>query len=555
MPVRPLRAVDPRVVGPYRLTARLGSGGMGIVYLGEDAAGRRSAVKVLRDEHAGDQLFLRRFAREVRAAAAVDSPRVARLVDADPEAETPWLATEYIEGPTLTAEVGRNGPLSAAALQTLAVELAMALVAIHGAGVVHRDLKPGNVMLAEDGAKVIDFGIAAGVPGTVTVTGVVLGSVGYMAPELLTTTGTPGPAADVFSWALTLAFAASGRPPFGEGPLQAMLLRTLHDNVPVDGLPNRLGKVVSKALDKRPDRRPTARQLLDRLPAVPLPPAAALSPATTATAATTVTTATAAAAAAAAAAATKAVLLPLDATTGLDGTQAHPSPAGAGSPVDRGRRAALAAPVLALLPTLRPVHRRGIAATATVLAAAGAITAVLVAAPGETARSTASTPPSPTGAAARPAAVTPTPVPPAASSAAPSPASVLLVGATATRPLPLSTGPRPTAAGAAAAPAVEPAVARVVPAVRPRPAGTRPNTTPPRGPSGRVDSPSTCAEPDARRLLPWLGADGRCGPIIFGQPERAAREQAGDQHARTSRSQWPRTSGHGGDGHGGGGRG
>ncbi|MCM3925879.1 serine/threonine protein kinase, partial [Frankia sp. AiPs1] len=299
MPVRPLRAIDPRTVGPYRLTARLGSGGMGMVYLGEDAAGRRSAVKVLRDEHAGDQLFLRRFGREVRAAAAVDSPRVARLVDAAPEAETPWLATEYIEGPTLTAEVARNGPLSAAALQTLAVELALALVAIHGAGVVHRDLKPGNVMLAEDGAKVIDFGIAAGVPGTVTVTGVVLGSVGYMAPELLTTTGMPGPPADIFSWALTLSFAASGRPPFGEGPLEALLLRTLHDNAAVDGLPARLGKIVSKALDKRPDRRPTARQLLDRLPAAPPSRAATLGPATTATAtataaitATTATTAT-----------------------------------------------------------------------------------------------------------------------------------------------------------------------------------------------------------------------------------------------------------------------
>ncbi|WP_261562714.1 serine/threonine-protein kinase, partial [Frankia tisae] len=286
MPARPLRAIDPQVVGPYRLTARLGSGGMGVVYLGEDAAGRQRAVKVLRDEHAGDQMFLRRFAREVRAAAAVDSPRVARLVDADPAAETPWLATEYIEGPTLTAEVARNGPLPAAALQTLAVELAMALAAIHDAGVVHLDLKPGNVMLAEDGAKVIDFGIAAGVPGTVTVTGVVLGSVGYMAPELLTTTGSPGPACDIFSWALTLAFAASGRPPFGEGPLQALLLRTLHNNAAVDGLPTRLAKIAAKALDKRPDRRPTARQLLDRLPATRLPRAAALGPATTAAAMT-----------------------------------------------------------------------------------------------------------------------------------------------------------------------------------------------------------------------------------------------------------------------------
>ncbi|EIV93143.1 serine/threonine-protein kinase [Frankia sp. QA3] len=490
MPVRPLRAIDPHAVGPYRLTARLGSGGMGVVYLGEDAAGRRFAVKVLRDEHAGDQTFLRRFAREVRAAAAVDSPRVARLVDADPEAEMPWLATEYIEGPTLTAEVARNGPLSAAALQTLAVELAIALDAIHGAGVVHRDLKPGNVMLAEDGAKVIDFGIAAGVPGTVTVTGVVLGSVGYMAPELLTTTGSPGPASDVFSWALTLSFAASGRPPFGEGPLEALLLRTLHEDAAVDGLPARLGKIVAKALDKRPDRRPTARQLLDRLPAAPLPRAAALGP-------------------------TTAVVV------------------GAGSPPGRDRRPALVAPVLSRLPALRPVHRRGVAATATVLAAASAITAVLVAAPGETSRSTASTPASPTGSSTRPAATT---TPPAATPAAPSPVSVSLVGATATQPIPI--GPQPTAA----------AVARVAPAPKPRPTGTRPSTAPPRGSSGPVGTSSACSAAGAPRMglrvVPLVRADGRCAAIVFGQPERAGEKGSGDKPGKKPRSQRSKPGGH-----------
>ncbi|WP_261576110.1 serine/threonine-protein kinase [Frankia gtarii] len=490
MSVRPLRATDPQAVGPYRLTARLGSGGMGMVYLGEDAAGRRYAVKVLRDEHAGDQMFLHRFAREVRAAAAVDSPRVARLVDADPEAETPWLATEYIEGPTLTAEVARNGPLSAAALQTLAVELAIALAAIHDAGMVHRDLKPGNVMLAEDGAKVIDFGIAAGVPGTVTVTGAVLGSVGYMAPELLTTTRPPGPASDIFSWALTLAFAASGRPPFGEGPLEALLLRTLHDNAAVDGLPTRLGKIVGKALDKRPDRRPTARQLLDRLPAAPLARGAALGAATT--------------------------------------------PVGAGSPAGRDHRTALIVPVLSLLPALRPAQRRGIATAVTVLAAASAITAVLVAAPGETTRSTASTQPFPTGSATRPAAATT--IPPAASPAAPSPASVSLVGATATQPLPV--GPQPAAAAA-------PAAARVVPAARPRPAGTRSSSAPPRGSSGRAATSSACFAADALRFLPLPGADGRCAPIIFfGQPERAQGKEPGDKPGRGPGSQRARPSGY-----------
>ncbi|WP_261557597.1 serine/threonine-protein kinase, partial [Frankia tisae] len=262
-----LRAGDPPEVGPYRLMGRLGSGGMGIVYLGEDGAGTRAAVKVMREEHTADTAFRHRFHREAAAVAAIDSPRVARLLAADVDGDQPWIATEYVAGPTLYSSVATGGPLSGEALWEVARGLAEALCAIHDADVVHRDLKPGNVMLAADGPKVIDFGIVAGLPGMMTASGVVMGSIGYLAPELLTTTRRPRPAADVFSWGLTVCFAASGRPPFGGGPLDALLYRTVHGEADLSGLPGPLRGVVAASLRKRPERRPDAHRILTQIAA------------------------------------------------------------------------------------------------------------------------------------------------------------------------------------------------------------------------------------------------------------------------------------------------
>ncbi|CAJ65131.1 putative Serine/threonine protein kinase [Frankia alni ACN14a] len=254
-------------MGPYRLMGRLGSGGMGIVYLGVDDAGTRAAVKVMREEHTADTAFRHRFHREAAAVAAIDSPRVARLLAADVDGDQPWIATEYVAGPTLYSSVASGGPLSGEALWEVARGLAEALCAIHDADVVHRDLKPGNVMLAADGPKVIDFGIVAGLPGMMTASGVVMGSIGYLAPELLTTTRRPRPACDIFSWGLTVCFAASGRPPFGGGPLDALLYRTVHGEADLSGLPGPLRGVVAASLRKKPERRPDAHRVLSQIAA------------------------------------------------------------------------------------------------------------------------------------------------------------------------------------------------------------------------------------------------------------------------------------------------
>ncbi|ONH59029.1 hypothetical protein CcI49_17930 [Frankia sp. CcI49] len=265
MALKPLRAGDPLVMGPYRLAARLGSGGMGVVYLGVDGRGRQGAVKVLRDEYLEDEGFRRRFTREAAAIAAIDSPRVARLLDAGPDGDQPWIATEYVHGPTLLGAVAADGPTRPETLRTLATGLAEALRAIHGTDVVHRDLKPSNVIMGADGPKVIDFGIAVGLAGAMTASGVVLGSVGYMAPELISGDSRPGPAADVFGWALTVAFAATGRAPFGDGPLQTLVLRTVHGDADIDGVPDDLRPAVTTALRTRPELRPTAEDLVSWL--------------------------------------------------------------------------------------------------------------------------------------------------------------------------------------------------------------------------------------------------------------------------------------------------
>ncbi|MDP9828794.1 hypothetical protein J2S57_004543 [Kineosporia succinea] len=266
MPLSPLRAGDPATIGTFRLVARLGTGGMGVVYVGTDSAGRPAAVKTVKAEHAADPRFRARFRREVAAASAVTGACTARVLGADPDADEPWLATEYVGGASLHDVVGADGPLTPELLHALASGLAEALVAIHTAGVVHRDLKPANVLLAPDGPKVIDFGIAALETATLaTRTGVGLGSPGYMAPEQITGTTTIGPPADVYAWGLTMVYAATGHSPFGSGPAPALMYRAVHAEVDLTGLPDWLEPIVRAALTREPESRPTATQVLGGL--------------------------------------------------------------------------------------------------------------------------------------------------------------------------------------------------------------------------------------------------------------------------------------------------
>ncbi|MER6990001.1 serine/threonine-protein kinase [Saccharopolyspora hirsuta] len=252
-------------MGTYRLRNRLGRGGMGRVYLGVSRGGRLVAVKVVRPELGDDPDFRRRFAREVTAARAVAGFYTAPVVDADPDAESPWLVTAYISGPTLHEVVKEQGPLPPSAISSLGAGLAEGLGAIHACEVVHRDLKPSNVILAEDGPRVIDFGIARAMDETHTAE--VLGTPAFMSPEQVT--GAPvGAPADVFALGALLVFAATGRGPFGGGESQAILYRVVHETPDLSGLdqlPGELARIISTCLAKDPADRPTSKQLLDSL--------------------------------------------------------------------------------------------------------------------------------------------------------------------------------------------------------------------------------------------------------------------------------------------------
>ncbi|MEU6097705.1 serine/threonine-protein kinase [Streptomyces sp. NPDC047079] len=251
---------DPRTCGGFRLLGRLGAGGMGVVYLGEDDTGRQAAVKIMRSEYADDAVFRERFHREARALAAVSSPHVVEVVHLPTAGEMPYLVTEYVSGGSL-AERLEAGPLPVEDVARLAEALAWALETIHAAGIVHRDLKPSNVLLGADGPKVIDFGIAQLADATaVTRTGWRLGTPGYLAPEQLAT-GTAGPAADVYTWGLVVASAALGRHPFGTGPAEALAYRIQHTTPDLSGLPPHLVRAVSAALRSDPHQRPLSRDL------------------------------------------------------------------------------------------------------------------------------------------------------------------------------------------------------------------------------------------------------------------------------------------------------
>ena len=260
-----LQPGDPRRIGPYWLEGRLGSGGMGRVYLGRSPGGRNVAIKVIRAELAENADFRARFAREASAARKVSGIFTAPVVDADLDGPIPWLATSYIAGPSLGDAIAERGPMPAALVLRLGAGLAEGLAAIHTAGVVHRDLKPANVLLAEDGPRLIDFGISRSMETTsLTRTGMVVGSPGFMSPEQAE--GRPvGPASDVFSLGAVLTFAATGEGPFGEGSTVALLYRVVTSEPNTQGVPGEIRPLIERCLAKDPRQRPTAAYLLAQL--------------------------------------------------------------------------------------------------------------------------------------------------------------------------------------------------------------------------------------------------------------------------------------------------
>ncbi|MEU9005201.1 bifunctional serine/threonine protein kinase/MFS transporter [Streptomyces sp. NPDC048551] len=259
-----LTGQDPTHIGPYRLIARLGEGGMGLVYLGRSDLGRTVAVKVVQAEHAQHPEFRRRFAREVAAARRVGGAWTADVLDADTDAAVPWVATQYIPGPDLTTVVAQDfGPLPERSVRTLANRLALALQAVHEAGLIHRDLKPSNVLVTVDGPRVIDFGIARAMDSLAgdslhTRTGMLIGSPGFMSPEQVRGLDLT-PASDVFCLGALLVYAATGRLLFGanDSGLNAHLFRIAEEEPDLTGVPNSLIELVRACLHKDPAKRPT----------------------------------------------------------------------------------------------------------------------------------------------------------------------------------------------------------------------------------------------------------------------------------------------------------
>ncbi|MDX3697053.1 bifunctional serine/threonine-protein kinase/ABC transporter substrate-binding protein [Streptomyces europaeiscabiei] len=261
--MEPLRVGDPSRIGRYRLLRRLGVGGMGVVFLARAPGGAIAAVKTVRSSYADESAFRARFRREVEAARQVNSRWVVPLLDADAEAHTPWLATSYVPGPSLAEAVEAFGPLSLASVRVLGVRLAEALEAVHGAGLVHRDVKPGNVLLAPDGPRLIDFGIALSPEATaLTSSGVIVGSPGFLSPEQARGRGGEiGPPSDVFSLGCVLAFAATGVRPFGGGAAAGVLLRTAYEEPDPAALPDGPAPLLRACLHKDPSGRPSLARL------------------------------------------------------------------------------------------------------------------------------------------------------------------------------------------------------------------------------------------------------------------------------------------------------
>ncbi|MCR8944239.1 protein kinase [Streptomyces sp. OUCMDZ-4982] len=252
----------PERIGGYTVERELGSGGMGTVYLARSRGGRAVAVKVARPELASDPHFRERFRAEVAAARSVGGFHTAPVVDADPAAPAPWLATAYVPGPTLSALLEAEGPMDEARLRRLGAALAEALAAIHGCGLVHRDLKPGNIVMASDGPRVLDFGIARALESTrLTATGTAFGTPGFLAPEQAQGLEVGG-AADVFALGAVLVAAAGGSA-FGAGTPMGLMYRSVHEPADLGAIPEGLRPVVRACLAKEPERRPTPAELLD----------------------------------------------------------------------------------------------------------------------------------------------------------------------------------------------------------------------------------------------------------------------------------------------------
>ncbi|MGW2340473.1 serine/threonine-protein kinase [Streptomyces sp. NPDC001661] len=266
--IKPLKAADPPRIGPYRLLGRLGAGGFGRVYVARAQSGRTVAVKVVHDEYSSDENFRARFRREIEAARSVGDRHTAPVLEADPDAEPPWVATGYVAGLSLEQVVRLAGPLPAASVFALADGMLRALKDIHAARIVHRDLKPSNVMLTEDGVRVIDFGIACAADTLaetpLTSTGLVVGSPGFMAPEQILDEGSK-PRSDVFALGCVLAYAATGRLPFGHGKTNghSISYSVVHDEPALDRVPDEaLRTLISRCLTKNMTDRPDVEDLL-----------------------------------------------------------------------------------------------------------------------------------------------------------------------------------------------------------------------------------------------------------------------------------------------------
>ncbi|MCM3885901.1 serine/threonine-protein kinase, partial [Frankia sp. R82] len=264
---RPLQPDDPRSLGAYQVIGRLGQGGMGTVFLGRAPDGSAVAIKVIRPELAQRAEFRARFAREAESARRVRRFTTAAVLDADPHGQQPYLVTEFVEGPTLSRHVSIRGPLRPADLEQLAVSTTTALSAIHAAGIVHRDLTPGNVLLSPVGPKVIDFGLAREFNADTELSRNVrqaIGTPGYMSPEQILDAPITS-AVDIFSWGAVMIFAATGQPPFGTGRMEAILYRIINEPPKLDSLNPELRELVEAAMAKDPAARPSAEELRSAL--------------------------------------------------------------------------------------------------------------------------------------------------------------------------------------------------------------------------------------------------------------------------------------------------